>query len=189
MLVTTNAANVGIDKSQIALQVRFDWPHGLLTYFQECGRGSRQPGVRSMCVLYADLLSYVFLLSQLVHGSEHTNITIDSQSGECEGFNWAISPRRPPARPANNSHEDFALGPTAKKCLQDCCIEELHEVVCFFASTWDVSMNVERSIYPAVLSIQSHQQHGAVHVRYAIEGFTRISCWFIEAVSSPFSSG
>ena len=92
MLVTTNAANVGIDKSQIALQVQFDWPHDLLTYFQECGRGSRQPGVRSMCVLYADLLSYVYLLSQLVHGSEHTNITIDSQSGECEGFNWAISP-------------------------------------------------------------------------------------------------
>ena len=132
MLVTTNAANVGINKSQIALQVRFDWPHNLLTYFQERGRGLRQPGVRSTCVLYADLSSYVILLCQLVRGSEHTDITIDSQSGECEGFNSAISPRRPPARPANNSHKDFALGPTAKKRLQDCCIEELHEVVRFF---------------------------------------------------------
>ena len=82
--------------------------------------------------MYADLLSYVFLLCQLVLGSEHTDITIDSQSGECEGFNSAISPRRPPARPANNSHEDFALGPTAKKRLQDCCIKELHKVVRFF---------------------------------------------------------
>jgi hypothetical protein len=132
VLVTTNAANVGIDKSQIALQVQFDWPRDLLTYFQERGRGSHQPGVRSTCVLYADLSYYVFLLCQLVRSSKHTNITIDSQSGECEGFNSAISPRRPLARPANNSHKDFALGPTAKKRLQDHCIEELHKVVCFF---------------------------------------------------------
>jgi superfamily II DNA/RNA helicase len=52
VLVTTNAAKVGIDKSQIALQVRFDWPRDLLTYFQERGRESRQPGVWSTCVLY-----------------------------------------------------------------------------------------------------------------------------------------
>jgi hypothetical protein len=114
VLVTTNAANVGIDKSQIALQVQFDWPRDLLTYFQERGRRSRQPGVRSTCVLYADLLSYVFLLCQLVRGSKHTNIPINSQSGECEGFNSAISPRRLLARPANNSHEDFALGQQLK---------------------------------------------------------------------------
>jgi superfamily II DNA helicase RecQ len=60
VLVTTNAANVGINKSQIALQVRFDRPRDLLTYFQERGHGSRQPGVRSTCILYADLSSYVF---------------------------------------------------------------------------------------------------------------------------------
>jgi hypothetical protein len=131
-LVTTNAAYVGIDKSQIALQVRFDWPRDLLTYFQERGRGSRQRGVRSTCVLYADLSSYVFLLCQLVRGSEHTDITVEAQSGECDGFNSAISPRRPPARPANTSQEDFALGLTAKKRLRDRCIEELHEVLRFF---------------------------------------------------------
>ena len=131
-MVTTNAANVGIDKSQIALQVRFDWPRDLLTYFQERGRGSRQPGVRSTCVLYADLSSYVFLLCQLVRGSEHTDITVEAQSGECEGFNSAISPRRPPARPANTSQADFALGSTAKKRLRDRCIEELHKVLRFF---------------------------------------------------------
>ena len=124
-----NAAYVGIDKLHIALQVRFDWPRDLLTYFQERGRGSRQPGVRSTCVLYDDLSSYVFLLCQLVRGSEQTNITVESQlGGECDGFNSAISPRRLPVHPANTSHEDFALGPTAKKRLQDCCIKELHEV-------------------------------------------------------------
>jgi len=88
--------------------------------------------VRSTCVLYADLSSYVFLLCQLVRGSEHTNITVEAQSGECEGFNSAISPRRPPARPTNTSQEDFALGPTSKKHLRDRCIEELHKVLRFF---------------------------------------------------------
>ncbi len=127
-----NAANVGIDKSQIALQVQFDWPCNLLTYFQERGRGLHQPGVRSTCILHADLSSYVFLLCQLVRGSNHTDITINSQAGECEGFNSAISPRRPPACPTNNSNKDFALGPTAKKRLRDRCIKELHKVVRFF---------------------------------------------------------
>ena len=112
-----------IDKSQIALQVRFDWPRDLLTYFQERGRGSRQRGVRSTCILYADLSSYVFLLCQLLRGSDHTDITVEAQSGECERFN---------SGQANTSQEDFAFGPTAKKRLQDCCIEELHEVLRFF---------------------------------------------------------
>ena len=35
LLVTTNVANVGIDKSTIGLQVRFEWTRDLLTYFQE----------------------------------------------------------------------------------------------------------------------------------------------------------
>ncbi len=34
-LVMTNASNVGIDKHSVALQVPFEWPHDLLTYFQE----------------------------------------------------------------------------------------------------------------------------------------------------------
>ena len=40
LLVTRNAANVGIDKSTIGLQVQFKWTRDLPTYFQECGRGS-----------------------------------------------------------------------------------------------------------------------------------------------------
>jgi superfamily II DNA helicase RecQ len=106
VLATTNAANVGIDKSHIALQVRFDWPHDLLTYFQELGRGSRQPGVRSVCVLYADLSSYVFLLCQLVRGSKHSVVIDDNQSGQCEGFNSAISPRRAADDPTRDQIRD-----------------------------------------------------------------------------------
>jgi hypothetical protein len=66
VLGTTNAANVGIYKSSIALQMRFDWPRDLFTYFQEQGRGSRQRGSKSICILYADLHLYVSLVLQLV---------------------------------------------------------------------------------------------------------------------------
>jgi superfamily II DNA helicase RecQ len=66
VLVTTNAANVGIDMLSIVLQMRFDWPCDLLTYFQEEGRGSRQRGSKLICILYADLPSYVSLILQLV---------------------------------------------------------------------------------------------------------------------------
>ena len=130
--MTTNVANVGIDKSHIALQVQFDWPRDLLTYFQECGRGSQHAGVRLACVLYADLSSYVFLLRQLVRGSEHRAVIDDNQSGQCEGFNSAISPRQAATRQANTSQEDFALRPIAKKRLRDRCFEELLKVLRFF---------------------------------------------------------
>jgi len=115
VLVTTNAANVGIDKSHIALQVQLDWLRDLPTYFQERGHRSRQPGMRSACVLYADLSSYVFLLCQLVNGSEHSVVIDDDLSGQCEGFNSAISPRRAATRQTNTSQEDFALRPFRKE--------------------------------------------------------------------------
>ena len=108
---------------------------------------------------------------------------------ECEGFNSAISPRRPPARPANTSQEDFTLGLTAKKRLRDRCIKSYTKYCVSFALTWDVSTNAAKSICPAVLLIRSQPQRGAVRVRYAIGGITRISCRCIEAVWSPFSSG
>ncbi len=51
VLITTNAANVGIDKALISLQMRFDWPCDLLTYFQEQGRGLQQAGSKLTCIL------------------------------------------------------------------------------------------------------------------------------------------
>jgi hypothetical protein len=118
ILVTTNAANVGIDKSTICLQVRFEWTRDLLTYFQERGRGSRLRGVSSMCVLYADLSLYAFLVYQYLRGEDNNRATEAVDAGECEGFNSAISPQRPLRRPLNITEHDFALGHTAKKALQ-----------------------------------------------------------------------
>jgi superfamily II DNA helicase RecQ len=132
VLVTTNAANVGIDKSSIALQVRFEWPRDLLTYFQEQGR-ARQRGTKSICVLYSDLSSYVSLVYQLLCGDDDTtgDIAEAEGSGECVGFDSAISPRRQ-VRRANTSQHDFALGPAAKKQLRARSLAELNEVMRFF---------------------------------------------------------
>jgi len=133
VLVTTNAANVGIDKHSIALQVRFEWLRDLLTYFQERGRGSRQRGTESLCTVYSTLSSYASLVYQLLCGNDDTcgDETQTEGTQECEGFNPAISPRRPD-RQANTSQHDFALGPAAKKQLRARSLTELHEVMRFF---------------------------------------------------------
>jgi superfamily II DNA helicase RecQ len=65
-LVTTNAINVGIDKHSIALQVWFEWPRDLLTYFQERGREFWSQGVRSTCIVFGDFGSFIYLMSQLL---------------------------------------------------------------------------------------------------------------------------
>jgi superfamily II DNA helicase RecQ len=132
VLVTTNASNVGIDKLTIGLQVRFEWTRDLPTYFQERGRGSRQRGVSSICVLYADLSSYAYLVYQLHCGDENYGATEGVDVGECDGFNSAISPQRSRRRPSNITEQDFALGPTAKKALRSRCLVELNDVLRFF---------------------------------------------------------
>jgi hypothetical protein len=119
VLVTTNAANVGIDKHSIALQVQFEWPRDLLTYFQERAQGSQQKGTKSLCITYSTLLTYASLVYQLLRGNDDTNGDETQTEGtrECEGFNSAILPRRPD-RQANTSQHDFTLGPAAKKQLR-----------------------------------------------------------------------
>jgi predicted CXXCH cytochrome family protein len=75
-LVSTNESNVGIDKHFISVQIRFKWPHDLLTYFQEQGRGFRSQGVQSTCIHYSDLSSYVYLRSKLFAvGNNDDNIS------------------------------------------------------------------------------------------------------------------
>ena len=117
VLVTTNAANVGIDKSTIGHQVRFKWTRDLPTYFQEHGRGSKHRGVSSICILYPDLSSYAFLVFQLLREVEKNGETKGVDTGECDGFNLAISSQRSRRRPSNTTEHDFALGPTAEKAL------------------------------------------------------------------------
>ncbi len=119
---------MGINKSAIALQMRFKWPHDLLAYFWEQDRRSRQRGRKSICVLYADLLLYVFFVSQLVCGGENTSGSEDNGTGKSEGFNLAISPGCQ-VQAANTTQCDYALGPSAKKRLRFCTLLELQEVL------------------------------------------------------------
>ena len=84
----------------------------------ERGRGSRLRGVSSMCVLYADLSLYAFLVYQYLRGEDNNGGTERVDPGLCEGFNLAISPQRPLRRSSNTTEHDFALGHTAKKALQ-----------------------------------------------------------------------
>jgi hypothetical protein len=115
VLVTTNVAYIGIDKSLISLQMRFNWPHDLLTYFQEQGRGSRQVDSKLICIVYGNLSSYISLVLQLVGGADGT--LEDNVTSVCNGFNSAISPQRQVWQ-VNRSEFDYALRPFAKKQLQ-----------------------------------------------------------------------
>jgi hypothetical protein len=94
LLITMNAANIRIDKALIALQMQFNWPRDLLTYLQEHGQGLRQKGTMLSCILCTDLSSYVFLVSQLIRGTDETMNDSASASGEMDVFNLAILPRQ-----------------------------------------------------------------------------------------------
>jgi hypothetical protein len=74
VLVTTNVANLCVDKSTIAIQMRFNWPRNLLTYFQEQGYGSQQKGTHFIF----NLLSYVSPVLQLIPGMAGTIACTDS---------------------------------------------------------------------------------------------------------------
>ncbi len=115
-LVTTNASNVGINKHSISLQARFEWCRDLQTYFQERGRGSRSEGVQSTCILYADLASYIYLMTQLITTSQDDEVN-DHGSSDVEGYNSAISPSRN-ERPQNRKEQNkYALGTMARRSL------------------------------------------------------------------------
>ena len=130
-LVTTNASNVGIDKHSISLQVRFEWCRDLQTYFQERGRGSRSEGVQSTCILYADLASYIYLMTQLITKSQDDEVK-DHGSSDVEGYNSAISPSRN-ERPQNRKEQNkYALGTMARRSLRLRTTSELQDVIRFF---------------------------------------------------------
>jgi superfamily II DNA/RNA helicase len=63
VLITTNAAKVGLDKASISLQLRFDLPRDLLTYFQERGRvrATREPSQHAFCMLICLCMSSLCL--------------------------------------------------------------------------------------------------------------------------------
>jgi superfamily II DNA helicase RecQ len=123
---------VGIDKHSISLQVRFEWSRDLLTYFQERGRGSRSQGVTSTCILFADLASYIYLMSQLIVSSEVAEDTA-AMSDDVDGFNSAISPsRHGQQRQQPDVNKKYSLGPTSRRSLRKRTTSELQDVICFF---------------------------------------------------------
>ncbi len=126
----TNASNVGIDKHSVALQVRFEWPCNLLTYFQERGRGSRLQGAQSTCIVYGDLTSYVYLRRQLFAAGNNDDNTSPS-TNDCDGYNSAISPRKT-SRGQPITKKTYPLGPTGRHRLQERTTIELQEVISFF---------------------------------------------------------
>jgi superfamily II DNA/RNA helicase len=93
-LIMTNASNVGINKHSVALQVHFEWLRDLLTCFQERGRGSRAQGERSTCIVYGNLLSYVYLRSQLFAARTKDNDNNSPSTDDYDGYNSAISPQK-----------------------------------------------------------------------------------------------
>jgi hypothetical protein len=123
---------VGIDNHSISLQVRLEWSRDLLTYFQERGRGSRSQGVTSTCILFADLASYIFLMSQLIMSSQVDEDTA-AISDDVDRFNSAISPsRHGQQRKQPDENKKYALGPTARRSLRKRTTSELQDVICFF---------------------------------------------------------
>jgi hypothetical protein len=130
-LITMNAANVGIDKHSITLQVRFEWPCNLLTYFQERGRGSHIEGVQSTCIKYGDLLSHVYMMTQLFSKSIYDDDTSPSADNEViESFNLAISPRH--SSKQVNTKKTYPLGPTGRRSVHICTQSEMQEVLQLF---------------------------------------------------------
>ena len=131
-IVTTNASNVGIDKHLISLQVCLEWSHDLLTYFQERGRGSRSQGMTSTCILFADLASYIFLMSQLIMSSQVAKDTA-AISADVNIFNSAIFlSRHGQQRQQPDENKKYALGPTARQSLRKRTTSELQDVIRFF---------------------------------------------------------
>ncbi len=130
-LVTMNAVNVGIDKHSIALQVCFEWPRDLLTYFQEWGIGSRVEGVQSTCIVYGDLSSYVYLMTQFLSKSINDNDRSPSADDEViESFNSAISPWRSSRQ--INTKKTYPLGPTRRRSVRNCTQSEMLDVLQYF---------------------------------------------------------
>lgn len=136
-LLTTNAANVGIDKHSVKMEIRFEFVRDLCTYFQEQGRGSRVPGVPSSYYLFLNLESYVYLKKQILETREDFEVEED-MAPEIVGFNTALTPlknRAATSAPANGLRKKKKQQPLsggAKKRLQQRQLRELHEVLSFF---------------------------------------------------------
>jgi len=114
----------------VALQVRFELPRDLPTYFQERGRGSLCPGEPSTCILYGDLSSYVYLLIQLFVVDNDVEDDVTSSTPNGNGYNSAISPRK--QGQVSPKKKNYPLSIMARRTLCLHTQTELHEVIRYF---------------------------------------------------------
>ena len=176
----TNASNVGIDKHSISSQVRLEWPHNLLTYFQERGRGSRLQGERPTCILFGNLLSYIYLMSQIILTSWVDSVS-DQVTGEVEGFNSAILPSKHGRSQQPTTKKTYPLGPKLRHCLREGTTSELLEVIHFFVLTSVANTHMANHIWQlAVSTLAIYLTHGvAPFVLSAHRDGTKSSSQFI----------
>ena len=141
VLISTPAANAGIDKASIRRQFRFEWPRDLSTFFQEMGRGSRD-GEPSICSMYGDLQSYEYIRSQTLLDSDGDDDK--TTPSPIVGINSALSPLRQvgeaaaaaaaggDSTTAGRKLKKYQLGPAARKKHRDRSAREIQEVISFF---------------------------------------------------------
>ena len=135
--LTTNAANVGIDKHSITRQIRDEIPRDLPTYNQEMARGSRVPGTASESHLYYDMQSYVLIKKQILSAAGDDEIIVPELSNEVLGFNSALSPLTKRARAAATKTKanriKYPLSAGRKKTLKKRQLREVEEMLRFLA--------------------------------------------------------
>ena len=137
-LVSTNAANVGIDSSSINMVARFELPRDLMTFFQERGRGGRK-GAPSTSIIYYNSSSYANIMSQILsynNRPDQANPTEDELA--VRGVNSAITPLANSARQleqqrSNNSTAvpQYALTKSMKRALKKQQQQDLGDVMKF----------------------------------------------------------
>lgn len=154
VLLSTNAANVGIDRNHIDIIVRFGLPRDLMTYFQERGRGARKPRSTAECVLYASMSSFVSIMTQILSYNKLTDTTdLTNEELEIRGAESAITPlaasaQRQLERRRNKSKKNsqdtpkqpkskYRLSHSMRRQLRQRMISEINGVLRVFSSTSD----------------------------------------------------
>ena len=93
IILATPAANTGIDNHLVTLIIGVGWFRNLCTYFQQCGRGGRNPTMQPKFLQLGCIQSHVSLVFQTYRLP--TNAEAEKQPpSEVNGLSYAVSPVR-----------------------------------------------------------------------------------------------
>lgn len=136
VLISTNAANVGIDNHAVDFGIRFQFPRDLCTYLQERARGSRIPHAPSRFIVYLDINSFQYIMKQILSSGSDDEVELTDEQLSAMGYGSSITPlrnsgerRRAQQCKTNNK---YALTKRMKKNLRERQHRELLEVCSFF---------------------------------------------------------